>query len=73
MYMLVCMNYVQAKERLLICSFICNIYIIKYDQDSIIQIVHGGKLLRLHAFLVIHGKSFTIAWPVQLQKNLALS
>ena len=36
------------------------------------QIVHGGKLSRLHALLVC-GKSFAIVWPVQFAKNLALS
>ena len=29
------------------------------------QIVHDGKLLQLHALLVICGKSFAIALPVQ--------
>ena len=29
------------------------------------QIICGGKLLQLHALLVIHGKSFMIVWPVQ--------
>ena len=29
------------------------------------QIALGGKLPRLHALLVIRGKTFTIVWPVQ--------
>ena len=31
----------------------------------IMQIIRGGRLSRLHALLVIHGKSFKIVWPVQ--------
>ena len=29
------------------------------------QIICGGKFLKLYALLVIYGKSFMIVWPVQ--------
>ena len=35
----------------------------------IMQIVRGGKLSRLHALLVIRGKTFAIVWPVQLAEK----
>ena len=35
----------------------------------IMQIVRSGKLSRLHALLVIHGKIFAIVWPVQFAEK----
>ena len=46
-------------------TFVCVIF--KYR--ILTQIVRGGKLSRLHALLVIRGKTFMIVWPVQFTEK----
>ena len=49
-------------QKILDLEFLDNYVHIVY---RIMQIVCGGKPLRLHALFVIRGKSFAIVWAVQ--------